>query len=299
VSLCSFLGSNSAQQANEQMMAFNREEAEKNRTWQERMANTAHQRETEDLIAAGLNPILSATGGTGAATPSGSSAQVAHVEPTVKAENIRGIAQDVIAAKRFSEIDKQVAAAQVEEINSRTASNYADINKKNKEADAIQWQVENLKADTILKTEGQTPYYKQQGLYIGGPLTWKTGAEQTLLENKNQTEYRLQDEIKARIDKIKADTSLSSAEKDVKVKQLTEISAHINQMEAQTSTLFKYGNESSARALNINLNSDILKQEAEMMKGPLGKYIPYLKLLLSAGNESSSIMSKLAPLFME
>lgn len=55
-------------------MQFNSSEAAKNRDWQEMMSNTAHQREVADLQAAGLNPVLSASGGNGAAVTSGATA---------------------------------------------------------------------------------------------------------------------------------------------------------------------------------------------------------------------------------
>jgi hypothetical protein len=63
------------EQQNAKAMAFNQIEAAKNRNWQEMLSNTAHQREVRDLMAAGLNPVLSAMNGNGASVGSGATAQ--------------------------------------------------------------------------------------------------------------------------------------------------------------------------------------------------------------------------------
>lgn len=63
-------GSSSAKKANKEAKKMMREQM----AWQERMANTVHQRGVIDLRAAGLNPILSATKGFSAAMPGNVSA---------------------------------------------------------------------------------------------------------------------------------------------------------------------------------------------------------------------------------
>lgn len=68
------LNRNWQRESNNIAMQFSALEAAKNRNWQQYMSDTAHQREIRDLKAAGLNPVLSAMGGNGAAVTSGATA---------------------------------------------------------------------------------------------------------------------------------------------------------------------------------------------------------------------------------
>lgn len=90
-------------------------QARLNRQWQERMSNTAHQRETKDLEKAGLNRILSISkGGPGASTPAGATARQETIKPGAHVAT-------ALAAKRLGQELANMKASE-KETDAKTAS---------------------------------------------------------------------------------------------------------------------------------------------------------------------------------
>jgi len=100
---------NSAQSsANKANIKLNRE----NRDWQERMSNTAWQRGTEDMKAAGLNPMLGFSQG-GASTPSNTAAKVEPVDALAKSVSSA-------SSKAGAVLDAQAQLAGIRNMNADT-----------------------------------------------------------------------------------------------------------------------------------------------------------------------------------
>lgn len=159
--------------------AFNAQQAQLNRDFQEEMSDTANQRAVADMASAGLNPALMYGNGAAASTPTGSNAQgSASVSPVDF--------QSTIAA--YTQL--QLARAEIKVKESEALLNTKNANKVDTEVENLRVGIEGSKLDNKQK-EVVLQYLDRQ-----------EAAKTRLAEMTPETESLRQRELEQTIDKM-------------------------------------------------------------------------------------------------
>jgi len=133
-----------------------------NQDWQERMSNSAYQRQMADMRAAGLNPILAYQKGGGAGTPSTSPPSLSAPQGSANLQNSQGEIGRAIGMAATSAVDayKNTQAAELTKTQNEIAGK--EVVKRGFETNKAMWE-SNTAKQQYERTREETEDYKKYG----------------------------------------------------------------------------------------------------------------------------------------
>lgn len=240
--------------------------ADENRNWQTYMSNTAHQREVADLRAAGLNPILSATGGNGASTPSGATAQTTNIAGTA--------GSDFVSAQRLKDVEKKSVENSIRMTDSNVKLNDANAAKAAEEV-KTQVSTQGLNSALASKAAADTATSLAQAKFIAAS-TDESLARTDETRSRIPINERMLSQMDANIQLALAQAALAGTSSALNLAHVSKIGAEIPFIGAQTDKTKIDTQKSWQESQNLEQYRDINRNRQNYENNSsLAPYLPY------------------------
>lgn len=270
---------NRLSRAQKEQNAFNAQQASEERLWSEKMkkwdvelANSAHQREVQDMVKAGLNPALlyGSSPGAGAAVPSaasGAAASGSYTPAQIDVPNLGGMLMDLkMQQAQIENIEAQTNKTKSETTGQDIQNEYAESYWQNQinimEASRSKIVADAKLTEQKLHTEEYETAIKANGL----DTTWLESQVKMYELFMTKLDYKAKDEIlNLQMDCMRAAAAKDQATVDVLVEQIGEVVARTGLAMKQAGYFKQLGREQEAVAdfWSSDEGKEAMKKSAE------------------------------------